>query len=64
VASLVAHDNPNLYYEIQAFNEYGGESLEALRYAAERIQALVEARDHKGFVALMEAGKDYLADRR
>jgi chorismate mutase/prephenate dehydrogenase len=63
VASLVAHDNPNLYYEIQALNEYGGESLEALRRAAERIQSLVEARDHSGFVALMEAGRDYLVDR-
>lgn len=64
VASLVAHDNPHLYYEIQALNEYGGDSLEALRLAAERIQGLVEARDQKGFVALMEAGRDYLADRR
>lgn len=64
VASLVARDNPHLYFEIQAFNEYGGESLEALRVASERIQTLVEAGDENGFVALMEAGREYLADRR
>jgi chorismate mutase/prephenate dehydrogenase len=60
VARLVAGDNPNLYYEIQALNEYGGESLQALRQAAERIQKLIENRDQGGFVALMEAGKAYL----
>ena len=60
VARLVAGDNPNLYYEIQALNEYGAESLQALRLAAERIQKLIVERDRDGFVALMRAGKAYL----
>ena len=64
VASLVARDNPHLYFEIQALNEYGAASLEALRDAAERVQQLVEQRDEAGFVELMEAGRRYLESRR
>jgi chorismate mutase/prephenate dehydrogenase len=63
VASLVAHDNPHLYYEIQALNEYGYTSLEALRAAAERIAALIAGGDEQGFVALMESGRKYLEKR-
>jgi chorismate mutase/prephenate dehydrogenase len=64
VASLVAYDNPHLYFEIQALNEYGDTSLAALRQAAERIQALVASGDEQGFVALMEAGRRYLEKKR
>ena len=60
VASLVATDNPHLYFEIQALNDYGGTSLEALRTAAERIKKLVNDKDEGGFVELMEAGRRYL----
>jgi len=63
VASLVARDNPNLYFEIQALNEYGGESLQALSEAVARIQALVVDGDQAGFVALMRAGREYLENR-
>lgn len=63
VASLVAHDNPHLYFEIQALNDYGYTSLEALRAAAEKIQALVAAGDEAGFVGLMESGRRYLEKR-
>jgi chorismate mutase/prephenate dehydrogenase len=61
VAILVAHDTPHLYVEIQARNEYGHTSREALRAAAEKIQALVAAGDESGFVRLMESGRQYLA---
>lgn len=64
VASLVAHDNPHLYFEIQALNEYGYTSLEALRAATEKVISLVERRDEAGFVELMEAGRRYLENRR
>ena len=64
VASLVARDNPHLYFEIQALNQYGPAALEALRTATERIQALVAAGDEAGFVALMTAGKRYLESRK
>jgi len=63
VASLVAHDNPHLYFEIQALNEYGYTSLQALREAADRIQALVANGDEAGFVSLMESGRRYLEKR-
>jgi chorismate mutase/prephenate dehydrogenase len=64
VASRVAQESPELYYEIQSLNDYGAESLEALAKAVERIRTAVLSRDHKAFIALMGRGRDYLADRR
>ena len=64
VASLVAGDNPHLYFEIQALNEYGAASLEALDRAVQHIRELVDSKDEQGFVALMEAGREYLQSRR
>jgi chorismate mutase/prephenate dehydrogenase len=63
VASLVATDNPHLYFEIQSLNDYGAVSLEALRAAVERIQQLVRSGDEAGFVDLMAAGRRYIEDR-
>src|SRR4030095_5232229 len=63
VASLVATDNPHLYFEIQALNDYGAAALHALRWAAERIQRLVESGNESGFVELMAAGRRYLETR-
>jgi chorismate mutase / prephenate dehydrogenase len=64
VASRVAQDSPELYYEIQSLNDYGAESLEALAQAVERVRTSVLTQDHNGFVALMRRGRDYLEDRR
>jgi chorismate mutase/prephenate dehydrogenase len=64
VASRVARDNPDLYYEIQSLNDYGAESLEALSQAVERIRTAVLSQDHAAFVALMRRGHDYLQDRK
>jgi chorismate mutase/prephenate dehydrogenase len=64
VASRVAQDSPELYYEIQSLNDYGAESLEALAQAVERVRTSVLSQDHNGFVALMRRGRDYLEDRR
>lgn len=64
VASRVARDNPELYYEIQSLNDYGAESLEALSQAVERIRTAVLSQDHDAFVALMRRGRDYLEDRK
>ena len=64
VASRVAEESPDLYYEIQSLNDYGAESLEALSRAVERIRTAVIAQDHDAFVALMRQGRDYLEDRR
>ena len=64
VASRVAQESPELYYEIQSLNDYGAESLEALAKAVERIRASVLSRDHDSFVALMNRGREYLEDRK
>jgi len=64
VATRVAQESPELYYEIQSLNDYGAESLEALAKAVERLRAAVLSRDHDVFVALMRQGRDYLEDRR
>jgi chorismate mutase/prephenate dehydrogenase len=64
VASRVAQESPDLYFEIQSLNDYGAESLEALAQAVERLRRAVVAQDHEAFVALMRRGRDYLADRR
>jgi chorismate mutase / prephenate dehydrogenase len=64
VASRVAQDSPELYYEIQSLNDYGAESLEGLAQAVERLRTAVLSRDHDAFVALMRRGRDYLHDRR
>lgn len=60
VASRVAGDNPHLYFEIQALNEYGSASLDALVAAAQQIRDLIGTNDEAGFVNLMEAGRSYL----
>jgi chorismate mutase / prephenate dehydrogenase len=64
VATRVAQESPELYYEIQSLNDYGAESLQALSQAVERIRAAVISQDHDAFVALMRRGRDYLEDRR
>ncbi len=64
VATRVAQESPDLYYEIQSLNDYGAESLEALAQAVERLRTAVLSQNHDAFVALMQRGRDYLADRR
>ncbi len=63
VASRVASENPQLYYEIQSLNQFGLEPLIALQEAVERITASVRERDEAAFVKLMEDGRRYLARR-
>lgn len=63
VASKVAQESPELYFEIQSLNDYGAESLEALRRAVDRVAQAVTNRDAAGFVSLMQRGREYLADR-
>ena len=63
VARRVALDNPHLYFEIQTLNDFGSESLHALRDATTRIIELVDARDEDGFVELMRSGREYVAMR-
>ncbi|MCX5746011.1 MAG: bifunctional chorismate mutase/prephenate dehydrogenase [Proteobacteria bacterium] len=64
VATRVAAENPDLYFEIQALNDYGTESLAALLYAVERLRSVIRANDVEGFRALMLRGRGYLASRK
>jgi chorismate mutase/prephenate dehydrogenase len=64
VAARVAQESPDLYFEIQALNDYGAESLEALAQAVERLRGAVLSQDRASFGALMQRGRDYLEDRR
>ncbi|MET0293037.1 MAG: bifunctional chorismate mutase/prephenate dehydrogenase [Steroidobacteraceae bacterium] len=63
VAGKVAEESPDLYFEIQALNDYGAESLDALAAAVERIRTAVSAGDRASFAVLMQQGLDYLKDR-
>jgi chorismate mutase/prephenate dehydrogenase len=64
VATKVAQESPELYFEIQSLNDYGSESLEALAQAVERLRAAVLSRDFTAFDSLMRRGREYLEDRR
>lgn len=64
VATKVAQESPQLYFEIQALNDYGAESLEALAKAVETLRRAVLSRDGEAFTALMERGREYLEDRK
>jgi len=64
VATDVADESPELYYEIQALNDYGAESLQALSQAVERLRGAVLKRDFATFRTLMQQGQEYLRDRR
>jgi len=63
VATKVASENPEMYFEIQNLNEYGRESLQALRQSVEKIWQAVSAGNDADFVALMQRGREYLAGR-
>ena len=60
----MAQDNPRLYFEIQALNDYRLAPLNALIDALDRIKDLIQRQDEDGFVKLMEQGRDFLDHRR
>ena len=64
VAEVVSHENPHLYFEIQRLNEFGQDSLDALRLAVGRLHDAVGHGDEPAFVEMMEAGRAYLAELR
>lgn len=63
VATKVAGESPDLYFEIQHLNDYGRESLLALRRAVEKLWHSVSAGDSPAFTAMMQQGREYLAGR-
>lgn len=63
IATNVSQESPELYFEIQHLNDYGQESLEALRTAVEQLCTAVQANDAAQFKTLMLKGREYLAGR-
>jgi chorismate mutase / prephenate dehydrogenase len=64
VATRVAAENPDLYFEIQSLNDYGLESLNALQAAVDRLCRSVREGDAATFVAMMQRGNEYLRVRQ
>jgi chorismate mutase/prephenate dehydrogenase len=60
VASRVAAESPELYFEIQSLNEYGAESLLALQQAVEQLITAVKTGNSREFSAIMNRGRAYL----
>jgi chorismate mutase/prephenate dehydrogenase len=63
VATKVASESPELYFEIQHLNDYGRESLQSLRDAIERVSHAVTTGNATEFKDLMIRGREYLAGR-
>jgi chorismate mutase/prephenate dehydrogenase len=64
IASKVAEESPELYFEIQKLNDFGAESLDALARAVETVRNAVSEGDQARFTALMRRGHDYVQGRR
>jgi chorismate mutase/prephenate dehydrogenase len=64
VAARVSGENPDLYFEIQSLNEFGGESLHALSEAVERLCRAIREHDPRAFTEMMRRGREYLLERQ
>ena len=64
IASAVAQESAELYFEIQRLNEYGIESLDALAQAVESLRGAVRAGDQQRFTELMHEGREYTQGRQ
>ena len=64
IASAVAEESADLYFEIQRLNEYGAESLDALAQAVDSLRRAVQSGDQARFTALMDAGREYTQGRQ
>jgi chorismate mutase / prephenate dehydrogenase len=64
IASKVAEESPELYYEIQRLNDFGAESLDALSRAVAELRSAVQNGDQQRFRTLMLQGLEYTKGRR
>ena len=64
VATRVAAESPELYYEIQSLNQYGEDSLQALSAAVGRLHRAVREHDPQAFTEMMRRGHEYLQVRK
>lgn len=63
LAARVAEENPELYFDIQALNDYGEAALESLEAAVAEVHRAVASRDADGFRRLFEHGRAWCARR-
>jgi chorismate mutase/prephenate dehydrogenase len=63
VATRVAEENPQLYFEIQSLNKHGLEPLLGLQQTIQAIVDSVQQDDEQAFVKLMDKGRQYMASR-
>lgn len=59
VAEQLAWENPHLYYEIQALNEYSPQMLDALEDSLHRFMRDVRSRHRERFVEMMGRARTY-----
>ncbi len=59
VASQLASENPNLYYEIQALNHYTPDLIASLEKSLARFTKNVQRKDRGGFVTMMREASEY-----
>lgn len=64
VARRVASESPDLSFDIQRLNDYGGTALDALNGAIKRLRAAVLRGEEGEFAMLMEEGRALLRARR
>jgi len=64
IATDVAAENPDLYFEIQRLNPYEETVLGALRRSLDSLAASVIEGDSKSFVGLMQRGADWTERHR
>jgi chorismate mutase/prephenate dehydrogenase len=63
VAGKVVRENPHLYFDIQALNDFGDVALESLYRTVGKLRETVRAGDEERFVQVMEMGRAYLFER-
>ncbi|MBA2664491.1 MAG: prephenate dehydrogenase/arogenate dehydrogenase family protein [Bradymonadaceae bacterium] len=63
VAGEVAHENPHLYFEIQALNPNTIDVLDALSESVDRLRRQIAEGAQPEFVAMMEGRREFLRAR-
>lgn len=63
VAAKVAEENPWLYYDIQALNDFGMDALDSLKRAVDAVHTAIRTKNTDQFVNIMLQGRNYLNAR-
>lgn len=63
IGENVVFENPNMYFEIQKFNNYSQSTLNALGDAVQRIITVVNNNQEQAFVKIMQKAQDYVKSK-